>query len=91
MPARASSQNASRLKTISCPLAFMASTAAEFTCNPTAVITMAPRAALILVEPSFRQTLHVAAEAPESNANTIADENTFASFATAPQMDLAVA
>jgi hypothetical protein len=46
----------------------------------TAAITIAPRAALILVAPSFKQMVHVAADTPESIAKRIADVGTFTSL-----------
>jgi hypothetical protein len=43
-------------------------------------MTIAPRAALILVDPSFKQMVHVAADTPESIAKRIADGGTFTSL-----------
>jgi hypothetical protein len=75
----ARSQNVSCLTTISCPPARIANMATELTRKDTPVITIAPRAALILVDPSFRQIVHVAADAPASRANDTADVSTSAS------------
>src|SRR4030095_13401063 len=52
----------------------------ELTTRATREITIAPRAALILVEPSFKQMVHVAADTPESIAKRIADVGTFTSL-----------
>jgi hypothetical protein len=46
----------------------------------TTEITSAPSAALILVEPSFKQTVHVATDTPESIAKSIADVGTCTSL-----------
>src|SRR5206468_7918317 len=45
----------------------------EFTRKATPVMTIAPSAALTLLEPSFRHIVQVAAAAPPSSANKIAD------------------
>ena len=47
-------------------------------------MTIAPRAALTLVEPSFRQIVQVAAAAPPSSANKIADPIIPSSSSEAP-------
>jgi hypothetical protein len=58
----------------------MLNIATELTRSATAVITIAPRAALILADPSFKQMVHVAADAPERSAKTTADVGTVTSF-----------
>src|SRR5215831_18312368 len=63
IPATANSQNASCVRTISCPCALNVNIAAELTTRVTAAITIAPRAALILVALSFKQMVHVPEEA----------------------------
>jgi hypothetical protein len=68
------------VRTISCPSALNVNIAAELTTRATTEITIAPRAALILVELSFKQMVHVAADMPESIAKRIADVGTFTSL-----------
>src|SRR5919109_1404748 len=80
IPATTNSQNASCLRTISCPCALNVNIAVELTKRATAAITIAPRAGLILVDPSFKQMVHVAADTPESIAKRIADVGTFTSL-----------
>src|SRR5713226_9042016 len=65
IPAIARSHTPSREKTISCPPARMTSRASALTTKATLVMTIAPRAALIFVDPSFRQIVHVAADTPQ--------------------------
>src|SRR5258705_13857515 len=64
VPARAMSQSASRVKTISCPLARVIRMTTALTRRAPLVMTSAPRAGVILVEASFKQIVHVAAETP---------------------------
>src|SRR6266542_1310690 len=73
IPATTRSHPASARKTIWCPCALIDSITTELTRKATPVITIAPSAALTLVDPSFRQIVHVAAAAPPSSANKIAD------------------
>src|SRR5215475_15337757 len=80
IPATTNSQNASCVRTISCPCALNVNITTELTTRATAAITIAPRAALILGEPSFKQMVHVAADTPESIAKRIADVGTFTSL-----------
>jgi hypothetical protein len=72
-PAAANTQKASRLRTISCPCAFSVHTARELTRKATAEISIAPRAALIRVDLTFKHRVHVAADTPESSANRMSE------------------
>src|SRR6266851_3301035 len=72
MPAAASSQSPSRVRTRSCPPARMASSAIELTRKATPVITIAPSTALMREAPSLRQIVQVAAHRPESTAKRMA-------------------
>jgi hypothetical protein len=65
-------------------LALIASIATEFTRKAIPVITIAPRAALIFADPSFRQIVHVATDTPEKSANNIAGVSTYASLHDIP-------
>src|SRR5262245_9775826 len=80
IPAITSSHKASCVSTISCPWALKVSTAAELTMRAATEITSAPSAALILVDPSFKQIVHVATDTPESIAKRIADGGTCTSL-----------
>src|SRR5215510_4452305 len=80
IPATTNSQNAFCVRTISCPCALHVNITTELTTRATVEITIAPRAALILGEPSFKQMVHVAADTPESIAKRIADVGTFTSL-----------
>src|SRR5215470_7012149 len=82
IPATTNSQNASCVRTISCPCALNVNIAAELTKRATVAITIAPRAALVLVAPSFKQMVHVAADTPESIAKRMADGGTCTSLIT---------
>src|SRR6266511_5275518 len=84
IPATTRSHPASARKTIWCPCALIDSITTELTRKATPVITIAPSAALTLVDPSFRQIVHVAAAAPPSSANKIADPIILASPSEAP-------
>src|SRR4029453_1114724 len=80
IPATTNSQNASCVRTISCPCAFHVHITTEMTRRAGSEIPIAPRAALILVEPSFKQMVHVGADTPERIAKRIADVGTFTSL-----------
>src|SRR4029450_757197 len=80
IPATTNGQNASCVRTISCPRALNVNITAELTKSGTVEIPIAPRAALVLVDPSFKQMVHVAADTPERIAKRIAAVGTFTSL-----------
>jgi hypothetical protein len=65
---------------ISRPCALHVNSTAELTTRATAAMSIAPRATLIVVDPSFKQRGHVATDTPESIAKRIADVGTFTSW-----------
>src|SRR4030095_6173793 len=76
VPATAISQSAWPLTAISCPRARITRRTSAFVTRAPLVTTSAPSAAVTFVEPSLRQSVHVAAEAPASIANRTADVST---------------
>src|SRR4029453_8363718 len=76
IPAIAISQSAWPLTAISCPRARITRRTSAFVTRAPLVTTSAPSAAVTFVEPSLRQSVHVAAEAPASIANRTADVST---------------
>src|SRR5262245_887811 len=79
-PATASSPSASHRKSIACPRPRMTRSVAALATSAALLTTRAPRATLIFVDPSFKHSVHVAAETPASKANITASVGTRASL-----------